>query len=427
MHEVSWKAGEPAPFRALAPYLLRSRVWPSENGEAYSAGNSPRRGGWREKVQTFEILVASRRGARLQESAAHNSRVIPGFTLLEISGEERRHRRACFGAGTLVELLALLVFVKLLAVPQVLGEREDPNLFWMQRITLPTPSPVSLLPKRMVKPSRPPRPVHTAELPRVEPKPSAHPLTAPVSAKLQTSPVPRTPPAAPPKVEAFEHAVPKPQLPTRVGTFGDRPAAPTLHLPPSSIQTGGFGSPNGLPGHAKGGSQGNVPHLGTFDQPEGPGSGNGTGGERGARELVASAGFGNGVAGAGSRGDRAGTGNRSVQSAGFADAQAQAQGSAVPKPQATPVAYEPVRITEKPDPVYTTEARQLRIQGEVLLRVVFTAAGRVLVLGIERGLGHGLDEAATHAAEHIQFKPARRDGQPVDTTASVHILFQLAD
>jgi TonB family protein len=357
--------------------------------------------------------------------STHNSRVMPQFTLLEISGEERRHRRACFGAGSLVGLLALMVFVRLLAAPQVLREREGPNLFWMQRITLPAPSPVSLLPKRMVKPSRPPSPVRTAELPKVEPK--LHPLTAPVSTKLQTSPVPRTPPAVPPKVEAFEHIVPKSQLQTRVGTFGNRSAVPTLKLPRSSVQTGGFGTPNGLPGHAEGGSEGNVPRLGAFDEPEGPGSGNGTGGQRGARGLVASAGFGNGIAGAGLRGGRAGTGSRSVQSAGFADAQAQAHASPLPKPQATVVPYEPVQITEKPDPVYTTEARQLRIQGEVLLRVVFTATGRVQLLSIERGLGHGLDEAATRAAEQIQFKPARRDGQPVDTTASVHILFQLAN
>jgi len=86
-----------------------------------------------------------------------------------------------------------------------------------------------------------------------------------------------------------------------------------------------------------------------------------------------------------------------------------------------------VQIIEKPHPVYTAEARELRIQGEVLLRVVFTVAGRVQVLGIERGLGHGLDEAATRAAEQIQFKPARRNGQAVDTAAVLHILFQLAN
>jgi TonB family protein len=143
--------------------------------------------------------------------------------------------------------------------------------------------------------------------------------------------------------------------------------------------------------------------------------------------LVASAGFGNGIAEAGSGGGGAGTGNGVVHPAGFADAQDQARASPSPKPQATPVPYEPVQITEKPDPVYTAEARQLRIQGEVLLRVLFTASSRVQVLGVERGLGHGLDEAATRAAEQIQFKPARRNGQPVDTAATVHILFQLAN
>jgi hypothetical protein len=30
------------------------------------------------------------------------------------------------------------------------------------------------------------------------------------------------------------------------------------------------------------------------------------------------------------------------------------------------------------------------------------------------------------AAQQIKFKPAQKDGQPVDSTATVHILFQLA-
>jgi len=45
---------------------------------------------------------------------------------------------------------------------------------------------------------------------------------------------------------------------------------------------------------------------------------------------------------------------------------------------------------------------------------------------LEQRLGHGLDEAASHAAEQIRFKPAKRDGQPSDYTALVHIVFQLA-
>ncbi len=48
------------------------------------------------------------------------------------------------------------------------------------------------------------------------------------------------------------------------------------------------------------------------------------------------------------------------------------------------------------------------------------------MIRVVRGLGHGLDEAAIHAAQKIQYKPARHDGQPVDFPASVHIIFQLA-
>ena len=62
----------------------------------------------------------------------------------------------------------------------------------------------------------------------------------------------------------------------------------------------------------------------------------------------------------------------------------------------------------------------------MLLEVVFEATGKIHVLRVVRGLGHGLDDAAVHAAEQIHFKPALKDGQPSDSTALVHIIFQLA-
>jgi len=43
-----------------------------------------------------------------------------------------------------------------------------------------------------------------------------------------------------------------------------------------------------------------------------------------------------------------------------------------------------------------------------------------------QGLGYGLDEQAVKAAEQIKFKPALHEGRPVDSTAVVHIVFQLA-
>jgi outer membrane biosynthesis protein TonB len=42
------------------------------------------------------------------------------------------------------------------------------------------------------------------------------------------------------------------------------------------------------------------------------------------------------------------------------------------------------------------------------------------------GIGHGLDESATYAAQQIKFKPAKRDGQPVDLPARVRIEFRMA-
>ncbi|MGB7759800.1 MAG: TonB family protein [Bryobacteraceae bacterium] len=85
-----------------------------------------------------------------------------------------------------------------------------------------------------------------------------------------------------------------------------------------------------------------------------------------------------------------------------------------------------VEILEKPRPAYTAEARSLRIEGEVVLDVIFGASGEVVVLDVRKRLGHGLDENAIAAARTIRFHPAFRDGKPVDATGIVHIDFQLA-
>ena len=86
----------------------------------------------------------------------------------------------------------------------------------------------------------------------------------------------------------------------------------------------------------------------------------------------------------------------------------------------------PVEILSKPRPSYSEEARRQRIEGEVLLEILFAASGQVHVLRIVRGLGDGLDEHAISAAEAIRFRPAERAGMAADSTAIVHIVFQLA-
>jgi TonB family protein len=80
-----------------------------------------------------------------------------------------------------------------------------------------------------------------------------------------------------------------------------------------------------------------------------------------------------------------------------------------------------------PKPTYTDEARHMRIQGNVVLRVTFFASGQIRVLGVLQGLGHGLDEQARLAVQQGRvLRPATRNGQAVDMTTNITITFQLS-
>ena len=216
----------------------------------------------------------------------------------------------------------------------------------------------------------------------------------------------------------------RPQL-VHTGDFSGTGSSqtPTVNAPIQKVQTGGFGDPNGLPGTGKPGAKLYSASLGSFDMPAGPGQGNGSGGAKGVKGTVASADFGNGVATAG-KGDGRSNG-QGISTGGFGSEQVVHQGPKI-APAETGPATTPVEITFKPNPVYTDEARSMKLEGEVLLEVTFYANGTLNVNRVVRGLGHGLDEAAVSAAKKIRFKPALRYSQPVDSTAVVHVTFQLA-
>lgn len=221
-----------------------------------------------------------------------------------------------------------------------------------------------------------------------------------------------------PKLEPVSAAMPAKIIHT--GEFGSS-AAPTVNAPIHKVQTGGFGDPNGLNGQARQAKLVSA-NLGSFDMPEGAGTGNGTGGARGVKGTIASAGFGSGIAQPG-QGDGRKNG-QGVQAAGFGAQQV----ASAPKHTLddTAALTTQVEILYKPKPVYTDEARRLNIEGEVLLEVVFGANGDLHVNRVVRGLGHGLDEAAVSAANRIKFKPAQRNGSPVDSLSIVHVMFQTA-
>jgi TonB family protein len=218
--------------------------------------------------------------------------------------------------------------------------------------------------------------------------------------------------------------IPRPPVKTNVFSNGSS-ATPTMAAAPQKVQTGGFGDPNGVPGSDPHGRPVTIAQAGSFDMPSGPGYGNGTGGSHGAKGVVASTGFGSGVATGNSSSGISGS-RGAVRQGGFGDADVVAAAQPKTKSADPVVKTVPVEITFKPRPVYTDEGRQMKIEGEVLLDVVFTASGQIRILKVVRGLGHGLDESATRAAEKIQFKPAQKDGHPADFEAVLHIEFQLA-
>jgi len=212
----------------------------------------------------------------------------------------------------------------------------------------------------------------------------------------------------------------RPQL-LHTGDFSGSSVAPTVNVAVQKVQTGGFGDPNGLQGTGKQGAKLYAAQAGSFDMPAGPGQGNGSGGAKGIKGTVASADFGSSIA-TGSKGDGR---SSAVSTGGFGAEQVVHGGPKLAQADSGPATV-PVEITYKPQPLYTDDARSLKLEGEVLLEVMFSANGTLHVNRVVRGLGHGLDEAAVAAANKMRFKPALRMGQPTDSTAVVHVLFQLA-
>ncbi len=249
-------------------------------------------------------------------------------------------------------------------------------------------------------------------VPREMPKPKL------IEAKLEPPKIQTTFEA--PKI-AVSGAAPMPRV-ILTNTFGSS-ATPTVNAPIQKVQTGGFGDPNGLPGEGKQGAKLSAAKLGSFDLPEGPGTGNGTGGAKGIKGTIASAGFGNGIAQPGHGDGRAN--GQGVQASGFASQQV-ATNAGHHALDDTAALTTQVEILYKPKPVYTDEARKLNLEGEVLLEVTFGANGALHVTRVVRGLGHGLDEAAVAATNKIKFKPAQRNGSSVDFTGVVRVTFQLA-
>ena len=302
--------------------------------------------------------------------------------------EQRRDWRTFLFSYTMCVVLVLLMLLS--------------RLIWPVSMTMSAKFSVTDI---IVRPDLVPENIETQAKPKVVKLLPAVKMEAPKLIVPKDLPRPLEAKLEPPKIQPANFDAPKLQpvsavMPAKVihtGEFGSSATA-SVNAPIQKVQTGGFGDPNGLNGQGRQAKLMSA-KLGSFDMPQGAGTGNGTGGARGMKGTIASAGFA-----------------------------AQQVATNTPKHTLddTAALTTQVEILYKPKPAYTDEARKLNIEGEVLLEVMFGANGELRVNRVVRGLGHGLDEAAIGAANKIKFKPAQRNGSAVDSLSIVHVMFQIA-
>jgi TonB family protein len=86
---------------------------------------------------------------------------------------------------------------------------------------------------------------------------------------------------------------------------------------------------------------------------------------------------------------------------------------------------EPIPIYE-PKPAYPREAREKLVRGGVILEILVHVDGSTEVLRVLKSLPYGCVDAAIEAAERWRFKPALKEGQPVDAKGIITVEFELS-
>ena len=289
----------------------------------------------------------------------------------------------------------------------------------------------------LVIPATPPPPVHIKPLP---PPPQVPPPPEMPKVELQPKQIEMPKPKPEPKPVQMEAKVNMPVMPAKapVITLAPQPKAALDHAMPAQNNTVKAST---APVHL-GETFGVTPNPNSTRPATVASIGNPYGDNRGPavapHGVVGSTGFGSttrpgygavpsGKVGSAGIPGATGTGNTGSNYGRVASAAmpSTTQVAAAPRQGVEPVATN-LEVLSKPPVQYTAEARQLKVEGDVVLRVTFLASGQVVVQNVVHGLGHGLDEEARRVAQQIHFRPATRDGRPVDITTTITISFQLA-
>lgn len=85
----------------------------------------------------------------------------------------------------------------------------------------------------------------------------------------------------------------------------------------------------------------------------------------------------------------------------------------------------PVDITSKQYPMYTEEARENKIKGNIVLFVEFKKDGEIGYIFPYKILHYGLTESAIETARKMTFTPAVKDGKSVTVIKRVEMRFDI--
>jgi TonB family protein len=101
------------------------------------------------------------------------------------------------------------------------------------------------------------------------------------------------------------------------------------------------------------------------------------------------------------------------------------QAGAAPLPRPAAKDITPPTAIYKPQPPYTKEAKEAKLEGTVVLEVTVEANGTVSDVKVIRPLGKGLDESAAKTVRTWKFKPATKAAKPVAWTGAIEVGFQM--
>jgi len=336
---------------------------------------------------------------------------------------EPEGRAGSFVTSTIVNgvIVALVITISLLIKPAIQQHKFEQTELIFPTVQ-PPPPPVKI---KMPPPPKiaPPKPLEVKlDAPKIQ-MPKLKPEPKPVQMEAKMTPLPTIRAAKPQIVLAPQpKAVLAAAMPAQNNTV--KASTAPVHL---GETFGVTPNPNAMKpatvaaiGNPYGGNRG--PAVAPHGVVGSTGIGNGlrAGSNAGMAGRVASAGIPGGTGTSSSGGTY---GNSRVTSAGIPTQVA----AVTPVAAAPPTPSNTQAEVSIPKPSYTDEAKLLKIQGAVVLRVTFFANGQIQVLGVLRGLGHGLDEEAKRAVQQGRvIRPATVNGKPMDSTTNITITFQLA-